>query len=159
MIRGVAVKHLKCIPDDRGFLMEMLRCDDGIYAGFGQVYLTGCKMGVVKGWHYHKMQTDHFVCVQGRALVVLYDTRRDSETYGTVEEYVMEAPPHSERPPFLLKIPPYVLHGFTALEGDEARIINIPTLPYNYKEPDEFRMSWDDKEIPYSWPPYVKRGG
>ena len=39
--------------DERGRLMEMLRCDDPIFKGFGQVYLTTAYPGVVKAWHYH----------------------------------------------------------------------------------------------------------
>ena len=31
MIQDVVVKPLRIIPDDRGYLMEMLRCDDGTY--------------------------------------------------------------------------------------------------------------------------------
>jgi len=37
MIDGVKVKKLKVIPDERGWLMEILRCDDEIYKEFGQV--------------------------------------------------------------------------------------------------------------------------
>ena len=65
MIDGVIVKPLKVIPDERGWLMEMLRADDPFFQKFGQCYLTVVYPGVVKGWHYHKKQTDHFVCVQG----------------------------------------------------------------------------------------------
>jgi dTDP-4-dehydrorhamnose 3,5-epimerase len=59
-IEGVIVKKLRVIPDERGFLMEMLRCDDDFFKAFGQVYLSVAYPGVVKGWHYHKHQTDHF---------------------------------------------------------------------------------------------------
>ena len=36
MIDGVVVKQLKVIPDERGFLMEMLRVDDPFFQQFGQ---------------------------------------------------------------------------------------------------------------------------
>ncbi len=174
MIEGVAIKRLRVIPDERGFLMEMLRRDDAIFEGFGQVYITSCKKGVAKAWHYHREQTDHFVCVHGRALVVLYDQREGSSTKGRVEGYILEAPSQAEEVPehglvpglgrvergrILLKIPPMVVHGFTALDDEEARIINIPTLPYRYDNPDEYRFSWDTPHIPYRWPPFVTRGG
>ncbi len=174
VIDGVAIKRLRVIPDERGFLMEMLRRDDAIFEGFGQVYITSCKKGVAKAWHYHREQTDHFVCVHGKALVVLYDQREGSPTMGRVEGYVLEAPlsggsipPHGrisglevvERGTILLKIPPSVVHGFTAIEGEEARIINIPTLPYRYDNPDEYRFPWDSPHIPYRWPSFVKTGG
>ena len=58
MIQGVEIKNLKVIKDNRGFLMEMLRCDDDIFEKFGQVYLSVCNPNIVKGWHYHKKQTD-----------------------------------------------------------------------------------------------------
>ena len=157
MIHDVKIKKLKLLPDDRGFLMEMLRCDDEVYKGFGQVYITGCIRGVAKGWHYHKEQTDHFVCVYGKALVVLCDTREGSPTYGRSQEFILEAPPAPT--PILLQIPRMVMHGFTAYECDEARIINVPTLPYRYEKPDEYRYPWNSGEIPYKWPAYVTRGG
>lgn len=146
MIDGAVVKQLKVIADERGYLMEMLRNDDPVFERFGQSYITACYPGVVKGWHYHKKQTDHFVCVSGMAKVVLYDSRESSPTHGQVQEFFM-----GEKNPILLKIPPYVMHGFKAIGTETALIINVPTEPYNYNEPDEFRVSWDTPEIPYDW--------
>ena len=40
LIQGVQVKPLAVIPDERGFLMEMLRDDDEFFQRFGQVYLS-----------------------------------------------------------------------------------------------------------------------
>ena len=156
-LNGVKIKKLKLLPDDRGFLMEMLRCDDEIFKEFGQVYITGCIRGVAKAWHYHKEQTDNFVCVYGRALVVLCDLREGSPSYGEVNEFVLEAPPFNAN--ILLQIPPLVMHGFTAYDCDDARIINVPTRPYRYKDPDEYRYPWNSEEIPYKWPEHVVRGG
>ena len=62
-INGVRIKKLKLIPDERGFLMEMLRDDDSIFKCFGQVYLTGARKGIDKAWHYPKKQIDNCICV------------------------------------------------------------------------------------------------
>jgi dTDP-4-dehydrorhamnose 3,5-epimerase len=159
MIHGVQVKPLKVLPDDRGFLMEMLRADDPFFERFGQVYITGCRRGVAKAWHYHRKQTDHFVCVGGAALVALYDGREDSPTRGMVQDVILHSPPTQDPVPLLLKIPPLVVHGFTAIDSEEARIINIPTFPYHYADPDEYRYPWNTPEIPYQWPSEVVRGG
>ncbi len=159
MIQGVALKPLTPLLDERGFLMEILRADEPLFERFGQVYMTGCRRGVAKAWHYHKEQADHFACVQGTALVVLYDGRPTSPTYREVQEVVLVAPPSREPAPLLLKIPPLVLHGFTATVGDEARILNVPTRPYCYAKPDEYRLPWDSPEVPYRWPAGVTRGG
>ncbi len=75
LIQGVTVKPLRVIPDERGYLFEMLRSDDPLFQKFGQTYVTAIYPGAIKAWHYHKKQTDHFVCVHGMAKVVLYDDR------------------------------------------------------------------------------------
>ena len=146
MIDGVKTKELTVIPDERGFLMEMLRSDDEVFERFGQVYLTCCYPGVVKGWHYHRKQTDHFVCVRGTAKVVLYDGREESPTHKEINEFFI-----GERKQILLKIPPLVMHGFKAIGNEPAYIINCPTELFNYAEPDEYRLTFDTDEIPYDW--------
>lgn len=161
MIKDVEIKKLKHIPDERGFLMEILRKDDQIFKKFGQVYITGCERGFAKAWHYHKKQIDHFVCVLGKSLVVLYDARKRSSTLGKVEKYILDSPASKLRSKnlMLLSIPSGVVHGFTAYHCPETRIVNIPTEVYIYKKPDEYRYPWNSKEIPYQWPKEIKKGG
>ncbi len=146
MIQGVQVKTLKVIADERGWLMEMLRNDDDLFQGFGQVYMTAAYPGVVKGWHYHKLQVDHFVCVKGMMKVVLYDSREDSPTKGEVNEFHI-----GERNQELIQIPPLVFHGFKCTSEEPALIINTVTRPYNHDDPDEFRVDPHDNDIPYDW--------
>lgn len=146
MIDGVKIKKLRVIPDERGFLMEMLRSDDEVFEKFGQVYVTVCYPGVVKGWHYHRKQTDHFTVVKGMAKVVLYDGREGSPTHGEINEFFM-----GDMNQILLKIPPLVLHGFKAIGTEPAYVINCPTEVYNYEQPDEYRLPYDTTEIPYDW--------
>jgi len=88
-----------------------------------------------------------------------YDGREDSPTEGEVQEFILDAPPCQRAAPILVKIPPLVLHGFTAWECEEACIMNVPTLPYRYDNPDEFRYAWNSLDIPYTWPAGVTRGG
>ena len=51
LIDGVKTKTLRQIPDERGWLMEILRADDELFTTFGQVYVSGTYPGVVKAWH------------------------------------------------------------------------------------------------------------
>ncbi len=145
-IEGVKIKELKPILDDRGMLMEILRSDEPVFERFGQAYVTVCNPGVVKGWHYHKLQVDHFVCLQGTAKVVLYDPRENSKTVGKINEFII-----SRENPLLIKIPTFVYHGFTALENQTAMILNISTEVYRHSSPDEFRADPFSPEIPYDW--------
>jgi dTDP-4-dehydrorhamnose 3,5-epimerase len=146
VIEGVKIKKLKVIPDERGRLMEMLRSDDDLFIKFGQVYMTSAYPGAVKGWHYHKIQTDNMVVVKGMMKIVLYDGRKDSKTYKEVNEFFM-----GEHNPSLLQIPAYVYHGFKCISELEAICVNIPTETYNYDNPDEYRLDLQGSEIPYKW--------
>lgn len=146
MINGVLVKKLKVIPDERGRLMEILRADDEFFQKFGQVYMTTAYSGVVKAWHYHKKQADNMTVVKGMMKIVLYDSRKESATFGEVNEIF--AGIHN---PVLVHIPPFVYHGFKCISEDEAIVVNAPTEVYNYKEPDEYRLSAHDNDIPYKW--------
>jgi len=146
MIDGVRVTPLKAIPDERGRLMEIFRCDEPDFEKFGQVYLTTAYPGVVKAWHFHKKQTDNFVCVQGMMKVALYDARDGSPTRGEVNEFFLGV-----WNPVRLRIPNGVYHGFKCVSTGEAMIINTPTEPYRRDHPDEYRLPAHTDEIPYDW--------
>ncbi len=146
MIEGVVVKPLKWIPDERGRLMEVLRADDALFERFGQVYVTTVFQGIVKGWHYHKQQTDHFACVAGMIKLVLYDNRSASTTKGETNEFFLGI-----YQPLLVKVPPLVLHGFQGVSDGESIVMNVPTYPYQHQQPDEYRVDPQSAEVPYDW--------
>lgn len=146
MIHGVKTKKLNVIADERGRLMEMLRADDDLFIRFGQIYLTTTYPGVVKGWHYHKKQIDHFVVVRGMMKIVLYDSRKDSATYGEINEFFI-----GDHNQVLLQIPNLVYHGFKCIGEHEALVINCTTEPYSHSDPDEYRLDPHTTEIPYDW--------
>jgi dTDP-4-dehydrorhamnose 3,5-epimerase len=92
------------------------------------------------------VQWDHFVIVQGMMKVVLYDMRDDSPTKGVINEYFM-----GEKNPILLRIPPGVAHGMKGIEPMGGMLVNTPSHPYHYTEPDEYRIPAHDNDIPYDW--------
>ncbi len=155
LIDGVRTRQLRLNVDERGSLMEVMRPDWDVFEKFGQAYVTSAYPGVVKGWHYHKKQYDNFVCVRGMMKVALFDARDNSPTTGMVNEFFI-----GEMNPLLVKIPPYVYHGFKCIGTEEALIVNVPTGTYDYSEPDEYRLPPDTKEIPYDWclAPGLKHG-
>lgn len=146
MIDGVRVKTLKVIPDERGRLMEILRCDDPEFVGFGQVYMTTVFPGVVKGWHYHRKQIDNMTAVKGMIKLVLFDDRDQSPTRGEVNEFFV-----GEHKPIMVQIPRGVLHGIKGVGVEEAIVVNLVTEPYNREEPDEFRVPPHSADVPYDW--------
>lgn len=131
--------------------MEILRADDELFIKFGQVYITTVFPGIVKAWHYHKLQTDHFSVVHGTIRLGLFDGREDSPTKGETAEFFI-----GEHNPILVQIPPLVYHGFKGVGEVEAVVINVPTEVYNYEQPDEFRVDPYENDIPFDW--HLKHG-
>ncbi len=146
LIDGVAVRCGKVLSDERGRLGEIMRADDPWFKKFGQVYFTTTYPGVVKAWHYHKTQTDHFYVIKGTVKVALYDDRKDSPTYGVINQLYL-----GEHCPGLIRIPPGVQHGWMCVSDTEAYIVNIVSEMYDYKQPDEFRTHPHNNHIPYEW--------
>lgn len=146
MIEGVKVRQLKAHPDARGRLMELMRSDWEEFEKFGQVYMTTAYPGVVKAWHYHKLQRDNFTCVKGMIRLALFDDREGSPTRGELNEFFL-----GEHSPIMVSIPPEVQHGFQCVSEGEAIVINCPTETYNYEDPDEYRLDPHDNNIPFDW--------
>ncbi|CAN5855335.1 dTDP-4-dehydrorhamnose 3,5-epimerase family protein [soil metagenome] len=145
-IHGVQVKHLRTIPDERGWLMEILRRDETeLLPRFGQVYVSATYPGVVKAWHFHKRQVDNFDCVAGMVKLVLVDTREDSQTKGAVNEFFLGT--HN---PMLVQVPNLVYHGWKCISAELALVVNVPSEPYNLESPDEYRLD-PHGTLPYYW--------
>ncbi len=145
-IQGVKTKMLRLIPDERGWLMEIMRNDDpDLFQKFGQVYVSATYPGVVKAWHYHKHQVDNFVCIAGMVKLVLVDTRDDSPTKGAINEFFL-----GTQQPLLVQVPNLVYHGWKCISPEVSTVINVPTEVYHYDEPDEYRLEPHDT-LPYDW--------
>lgn len=146
LIEGVKTRRLRLIPDERGWLLEILRADDPeLFTGFGQVYVSATYPGVVKAWHYHKRQLDNFACVAGMVKLVLFDTRPGSPTEGAVNEFYV-----GTQNPMLVQVPSLVYHGWKCISTEMALVVNAPTEPYQYEDPDEYRTAAHGV-LPYDW--------
>ncbi len=145
-IDGVKIKPLRLVPDERGWLMEILRADDEeLFSKFGQVYVSATYPGVVKAWHYHKHQDDHFACVAGMVKLVLVDTRDGSPTHGAINEFFL-----GTQNPAIVRVPKLVYHGWKCISLEPSLVVNVPTEPYAYQEPDEYRLE-PHGTLPYDW--------
>lgn len=145
-IEGVVTKPLRVMPDERGWLMEILRGDDGgLFEKFGQVYVSATYPGVVKAWHYHKHQVDFFACVAGMVKLVLVDTREGSPTQGAINEFYL-----GMQNPMLVRVPNLVYHGWKCIGPEPSLVVNVPTEPYRYTDPDEYRLE-PHGTLPYDW--------
>jgi dTDP-4-dehydrorhamnose 3,5-epimerase len=144
MIDGVTIRPLKQIPDERGRVMHMLRCDDPQFERFGEIYFSTVYPGVIKGWHRHKRMTLNYAVVTGTIKLVLYDDREGSPSYKQVQEIFLGAHNYA-----LVRIPPMVWNGFKGVGVTEAIVANCATIPH---DPDEIeRLDPFTTAIRYDW--------
>jgi glucose-1-phosphate thymidylyltransferase len=52
--------------------------------------------------------------------------------------------------PTLVQVPNLVYHGWKCISQEMSLVVNVPTEPYQYAEPDEFRLEPHDT-LPYDW--------
>jgi len=129
MIKGVKIKQLKKIPDERGFIMLMLRRDDKEFKKFGEIYFSTVYPEVIKGWHLHTKMTLNYAVVQGMIKLVLYDDRKDSPTKGELMEIFT-----GEDNYCLITVPPGVWNGFKGIGTKMSIIANCSDIPHDPKE-------------------------
>ena len=146
VVEGAKIKRLRAIPDQRSRLMEILRSDDGQFQKFGQVYGTSALPGVVKGWHYHRIQFHNLCPLTETVQVALYNSREGSPTYKEVN--VFHGGVHNPVP---IHVPPLVFQGVDNVGTEEALVLNCPTETYNHDQPDEYRVDPYDNGIPHEW--------
>lgn len=143
-ISGVIVTPLKQIHDERGTVMHMLRADDPVFQGFGEIYFSSVFPSVVKAWHLHKKMTLNYAVVSGSIKLVLYDNRDDSATRGALQEIILSPTNYN-----LVTVPPGVWNGFKCVGPETAIVANCATIPHSSDEIE--RLSPLDPSIPYHW--------
>lgn len=145
MINGVIIKNLNTHQDDRGFFRELIKSNEDIAIdSFAQFSHCLVNQGVLKAWHIHKRQVEWVYVSGGVIKLALYDTRRDSSTYGKIMELYLG----DGFTPIFVCIPPNVAHGVKCLKGP-ANMFYIASKTYDPL--DEGRILFDDPQIGYDW--------
>ena len=144
MIEGVHIRPLEQIPDERGTVMHMLRCDDPWFEKFGEIYFSAVYPGVIKGWHLHRRMTLNYAVVAGMIKLVLYDDREGSPTRREVVELFTGEDNYA-----LITIPPGIWNGVKGIGVKPAIVANCASEPH---DPEEIvRLDPLSEEIPYDW--------
>ena len=150
-IDGVLFRPARPVAHDDGLVTEIARTDwSEITDPVVHTHLTTTAPGRVRGWGLHTRSTDRLFVVKGLVSIVVFDGRIGSATHGQVNEFKV-----SERNPGLLVVPPLLYHGWKVIGVDEAFIINMPTLAYEYGEPDALDLPYESEDaeaiVPWRW--------
>ena len=144
MIEGVKLIPLKKIPDERGKIMHMLRCNDPHFEQFGEVYFSFAYPEAIKGWHKHTKQTQFYAVIKGMIKLVLYDDRPESSTYQELMEVFTGDDNYQ-----LIRIPVGVTNGYKTIGIEPAIIANCATTPHELDE--MLRFDPHNCHIKYDW--------
>jgi dTDP-4-dehydrorhamnose 3,5-epimerase len=94
-IPGVVIKHIQDIVGAQGSIQHMVRSDDAVFAGCGEVYFSATNPGVVKDWHIHDEQTSVISCISGTLTLALHDPKTGASmtlTFGDGDRKVVRIP-------------------------------------------------------------------
>ena len=139
MIEGLLRFPLELHEDERGWFVEIRR-DSELPRATVQTNLSFSRAGVIRGLHYHERgQDDLFVCLSGRARVVVLDLESDETFTEDIGEDNLVA----------LYIPGRCAHGFEALT--DALFCYHVTAEYDPLEPDEHNVPWNDPRVAHLW--------
>jgi len=139
VIEGLLRFPLELYEDDRGWFAQIRR-DSQLPRPMVQTNLSFSHAGVIRGLHYHERgQDDLFVCLRGRARVVVLDL----ETGATFSEEI------GEDNQVALYIPGHCAHGFEALT--DVLFSYHVTVEYDPLDPDEHNVPWNDPRVVHLW--------
>jgi dTDP-4-dehydrorhamnose 3,5-epimerase len=146
LIAGVHVHDVKNVVTANGVTTELFREDWGVAVGeVRHMIHVALRSHALSAWHMHRLKTDHLFVVHGGPIkVVLYDGRAESPTHEQVDVFHL-----SPARPTLVVVPPGIWHGLVNLTAETACFVNFFDHPYDYEDPDDWRLPPDTPEIPY----------
>lgn len=144
MIDGVKITEKKQIFDERGKVMHMIKSSDPEFNNFGEIYFSCINPGVIKAWHIHKKMTLNYIVLSGQIKFVIFDSRKDSNTYGETMELFLS--PENYK---LVTVPPNVWNGFKGLGNTVSIVANCSD--YEHTDDEIMREDYDSQTIPYNW--------
>lgn len=144
---GVVFRDALTHADERGTVVEMFdprwdwHPDPLIFA-----YSFTMRPNVVKGWNLHEEHEDRYFVLQGEMMLVLYDVRPGSPTFGEICKIVLSE--HRRR---IVNVPKNVWHADHNIGGKDVVVVNFPTAAYDHAKPDKYRLPIDTPLIPHSF--------
>ena len=144
MINGVTITPLKCIEDDRGVVMHMLRNDSHVFRAFGEIYFSTVHPGAIKAWNFHERMILNYAVPYGEIIFVLHDTREDSSTLGRTEIIRLGVTNYA-----LVTVPPRIWTGFKGVSSQTAIVANCASVAHDPSEISKKIPS--DPAIGFDW--------
>lgn len=146
-IEGVVIRRVPPQEDERGEVTEVWnRSWPGLDDEVVHCAMIVTRPGVVRGWGMHRKQDDRLFISHGRLRFGLYDDREESPTRGLLNVFTV-----TDRHRAMIRIPRGVWHGAQNVGEVDAVFLYFPTRPYDYADPDKYRLPLKNDLIPFDF--------
>jgi dTDP-4-dehydrorhamnose 3,5-epimerase len=149
-VKGLVELVPRVFADSRGAFFESYSArafeQAGIREDFVQDNQSVSKKNVLRGLHFQHppfAQGKLVRVINGRALDVVVDLRKESSTYGEVVTLILEADRNN-----MLYVPPGFAHGFVALEDDTIFYYKCTNF---YHPASDSGLRWNDPDLNIDW--------
>ena len=116
-INGVTLTPLAQHSSVGGKVLHAVKSSDSGFIGFQEAYFSTCDPKAIKAWKKHKLMTLNLVAPVSEFLIVLYDLRKGSPSFGNFDKiYLSRSDFHR------LTVPPEIWFGFCNLGTTEGFI-------------------------------------
>ena len=144
-IKGVEITPLKQIIDERGGVFHVIKKSHPNFNIFGEVYISKVNYKYVKAWKFHKEMTQNFCVPYGFLKLVIYDNRKESDTYDIFNEFFLDPVSNYK----LITIPKQLWYGFQCLQPDYCLLLNIASHEHDPSE--SLVLGVNNRIINYDW--------
>ena len=141
-ISGVTLTKLNIIDNPLGAVLHGMKNSDIGYDGFGEAYLSTVNYEVIKTWKKHLKMTLNLIVPVGEIKFVLFDDRKNSDTYGNFMEISLSLNNY-----YRLTVPPEIWLAFKGINNSMNLLLNIANLEHS----DQEVVRLDLDKIIYNW--------
>jgi len=141
VLKGITIKPLKRVNDERGSFTEIYREDWKDLLGEERPVQANVSItypNMIRAWHRHaRGQTDYMLVLKGAVKICVFDDETKE-----LDEIVS-----SGQDPQIVRVPGHYWHGYKAIGDKTSILVYFTTRLYDYDNPDEERRRWDDVRI------------
>ncbi len=138
IFKNVFKVDLKENKDKRGFFTEIFRIDQlDFKSKILQVSHSFTKKNILKGWHFHKKQTQWNYLLEGKIKVFLIDNRKNSKTYRKIKSFIID----SKKNKTVYFFPANIGHAYIAISQKNHMIYGTSG---NYEIKEEYKLPFNE---------------
>ena len=138
IFKNVFKVDLKENKDKRGFFTEIFRIDQlDFKSKILQVSHSFTKKNILKGWHFHKKQTQWNYLLEGKIKVFLIDNRKNSKTYRKIKSFIID----SKKNKTVYFFPANIGHAYIAISQQNHMIYGTSG---NYEIKEEYKLPFNE---------------